>query len=187
VLVTSPVEGEGKTSISVNLGVSLAQQRLRVLLVDCDLHGARLHRIFQLPQAPGLSQVLLEDALPREVLRATPISGLFVITAGTLPESPADAIGSPRMRAMLNDLVRDFDVVILDSSPVLAVSDSSILSAAADAVLIVVRAGKSSPTDIAEAGRQLSAVGARVAGAVLNDPDGRVPQYGGYAYGYPRG
>lgn len=187
VLVTSATEGEGKTSIAVNLGVTLAQQRMRVLLVDCDLHGPRLHRIFQLPQGPGLSEVLLSDMLPREALRATPVGGLYVITAGTLPENPGVAIASPRMRAMLNDLVQDFDVVILDSSPVLAVSDAAILSTVSDAVLIVVRAGKTSPTDVAEAKRQLAAVGAPVAGAVFNDPDGRVRQYGGYCYGYPRG
>jgi succinoglycan biosynthesis transport protein ExoP len=187
VLVTSPSEGEGKTSVAANLAIKLAQQRLRVLLVDCDLHGANLHRIFRLAQSPGLTDVLLKNALPREVQQPTSIPGLFVLTAGSTQSMAGEALGSVRMRAVLSDASKDFDAVIIDSSPTLALSDSAILGRVADAVLLVVRAGQTEPSGAAEALRHLRMVGARVAGIVLNDPAGRVQSYGGYCYGYPRG
>lgn len=186
VMVTSPNEAEGKTSVAVNLATTFAQQRLRVLLVDCDLYASRLHRVFGLQAGPGLQQVVLDGASPDAVVRQTSVSGLHVITAGTSVEG--DTLGSPRFRALLRDLAMEFDVILLDSAPVLAVSDSVVLGGVVDAVVLVVRAGSTRAADAVEAVRHLDAVGAPLAGAVLNDPDERLRQVGGhyYTYGYHR-
>lgn len=185
ILVTSPMEGDGKTSIAANLAITLANQRCSVLLIDCDISG-KLHNIFQLSASPGLTDVVVGGASPREVLRPTGVPGLMVITSGMPSDRATDVIGSARMRALLNDMARDFDIVVLDCSPILALADSTILSVNADAVLLVVRAGHTASAAAVEAMRHLTTVGAPVAGTVLNDPDDRARQYGSvdYAYGY---
>ena len=183
ILVTSPAAGDGKTSIASNLAITLAHQRHRVLLVDCDVFG-KLHSIFQLPVSPGVSEVVLDGVHPTDVIHPTGVPGLSVMTSGRPPQNGHDIVGSDRMRAMLRDMTYDFDLVVLDCSPVLALADSTILSVNSDAVLLVVRAGHTAGTAAVEAMRQLSTVGARVAGVVLNDPDDRARQYGGSYYGY---
>jgi capsular exopolysaccharide synthesis family protein len=184
ILITSPTEGDGKTSIASNLAITLAHQKHRVLLVDCDIYG-KLHNIFQFPVSPGLSEVVLNYAHPTSALRQTGIPGLSLLTAGKAVEDGSDIVGSDRMRALLRDLAHEFDLIILDCSPILALADSTILSVDSDAVLLVVRAGHTAATAATEAVRQLATVGARVAGVVLNDPDDRARQYGGsYQYGY---
>lgn len=187
ILVTSPAEGDGKTSIASNLAITLAHQRHRVLLVDCDVYG-KLHNIFQVPLSPGVSEVVLDRLPPTEAINATAIPGLSIMTSGKPPENGSDIVGSGRMRAMLSDMGQEFDLVVLDCSPILALADSTILSVNSDAVLLVVRAGHTAATAAVEAARQLSTVGARVAGVVLNDPEDRARQYGSYypAYGYAK-
>ncbi|NUQ91463.1 MAG: polysaccharide biosynthesis tyrosine autokinase [Gemmatimonadaceae bacterium] len=187
VVITSPGEGEGKTSVAANLAITLAVQRMRVLLVDCDLYKSRMATVFDLPQGPGLCEVILENVDPHDALYPTQVSGLYAMPAGTAPVTPEDTIGSAKMTVLLNELAREFDVIILDCPPVLALPDSAILSAGADAVVLVVRAGRSKRAELGEAIRELSTVGARLAGVVLNDPDGQVPKDGGYYYAYARG
>lgn len=179
ILVTSPAEGDGKTSIAANLAITLAHQRHRVLLVDCDAFG-KLHSIFQLPASPGVSEVVLEGMHPSDVIHPTEVPGLSVMASGKAPQNGHDIAGSDRMRAMLEDMTHDFDLVVLDCSPILALADSTILSVNADVVLLVVRAGHTAAAAAVEAMRQLSTVGARVAGVVLNDPEDRARQYGSY-------
>ena len=183
ILVTSPTPGDGKTSVAANLAITLAHQRHRVLLVDCDVYG-KVHSMFQLSSSPGVSEVILDGISPGEVLRASGVPGLSVMTSGRRPEKASDVIGSERMRAMLNDMSKDFDLLVLDCSPILALADSTILSVSSDTVLLVVRAGRTAATAAVEAMRHLSTVGARVAGIVLNDPEERARAYGVYYYGY---
>lgn len=188
ILVTSPTEGDGKTSVAVNLAVSLAQQRQRVLLVDCDLYGAKLHRIFREPASPGFCEVVLGDITPAEAFRETSVPGLTVMMSGGAPETTRDVLGTDRTATLISELSRMFDVVILDCSPILALADSVTLSASADAVLLVVRAGHTDTEATSEAVRHLSTVGARLAGAVLNDPEERTRTAGSYYYyGYQYG
>jgi capsular exopolysaccharide synthesis family protein len=183
ILVTSPAEGDGKTSIASNLAITLAHQRQRVLLIDCDVYG-KLHTIFQFPVSPGVSEVVLDAIHPSDAIRATGIPGLSLMTSGKPPQNGSDVVGSERMRAMLRDMGQEFDLVVLDCSPILALADSTILGVNSDAVLLVVRAGHTASVAALEAMRQLSAVGANVAGVVLNDPDDRARQYGSYYPSY---
>lgn len=188
ILITSPTEGDGKTSIAANLAIAFAQQRHRVLLVDCDVYG-KVHGLFQLPSSPGVSEVVLDGLRPDDAVRPSGVPGLSVMTSGKVADKTNDIIGSERMRAMLNDLAADFDMVILDCSPILALADSTILSVNSDAVLLVVRTGHTAAAAATEAMRHLATVGANVSGVVLNDPDERARQYGGggYYYGYNYG
>lgn len=186
ILITSPTEGDGKTSVAANLAIAFANQHHQVLLVDCDVYG-KVHSLFQLPSSPGVSEVILDGVRPSDVLRPSGVAGLSVMTSGKIAEKTDDIIGSDRMRAMLNDMSKDFDMVLLDCSPILALADSTILSVNSDVVLLVVRAGHTAAAAAVESMRHLAAVGAHVAGVVLNDPDERSRYYGGYYYGYGYG
>ncbi|CAN5692365.1 polysaccharide biosynthesis tyrosine autokinase [soil metagenome] len=181
-VVTSTAASEGKSTTSANLAVAFAQQGLRVLLIDCDLRKARLHKVFGVPREPGLTQLVLGHAPVADLLRSTPVEGLSFLSSGTLPPNPAELLGGAAMRNMLAALEAEFDLIILDTPPLLAASDAAILGTVADGVLVVIRAGHTERGAARQAVQQLAGVGARVVGAVLNDPDAKVEQYGGYYY-----
>lgn len=182
--VTSPAASEGKSTVSSNLAVTFAQQHLRVLLVDGDLRRSRLHGVFGTPRLPGLTEVLTGQAPLDEAVRPTMVEGLSILPAGTLVPNVSELLGSTEMRELLERLSESFDMVIVDTPPVLAAADAEILGVQTDAVLMVVRAGQTERQSAQYAVQQLRAIGARLVGAVLNDPDERVPGYGRYAYYY---
>jgi tyrosine-protein kinase Etk/Wzc len=185
-LVTSTVEGEGKSTMAANLGIAFAQQGVRVLLVDSDMRRPNLHQLFGVKRSPGLASVLQGQASLEEAVVPTDVDGLSLLPAGPLPTNPAELLGGPTVRATLERLAAEFELVLLDSPPVLAVADASILSALTQGVLMVVRAGRAEREAIFAARDLLADVGAHVVGAVLNDPDGEVARSGGeyYFYGY---
>lgn len=179
-VVTSSTPAEGKTTTAANLAVAFAQQGMRILLVDCDLRKARLHNVFGVPREPGLTQVVLGHAEAKATIRSTEVSGLHILTAGTLPPNPAELLGGEGMSELIAKLSVEYDLIVFDTPPLLAASDAAILGRLADGVLLVVRAGHTDRGAAAQALHQLRVVGARVLGAVLNDPDEKVPSYGGY-------
>jgi succinoglycan biosynthesis transport protein ExoP len=181
ILVTSPEPNDGKSLTAVNLAISLAQSGRRVVLVDADLHRPRLHRLLGLSNGAGLTSALLEsEPVLDGLLQETAVPGLRVLTSGMLPPNPSELLGSSRMRALLNDLLMDADNLVLDSPPVVALSDAVILSAQADGVLLVLEAGKSRREWARRAIEALRHVNAHVLGAVLN----RMPKRGGGSYYY---
>lgn len=189
IVVTSACPSEGKSTTAANLGVAFAQQGLRVLLVDCDLRRASLHRRFGVSQAPGLTQLLMpQPGDPSRALsagpliRTTAIDGLFVLPAGPLPPNPAELIAGARMQSTLDGLSSSYDLIILDTPPVLVASDAVVLGKSADGVVFVVCAGRTDRGAARQAVEQLASVGARILGAALNDPDAKLPayRYGGY-------
>lgn len=182
IVVTSPSPQDGKTTTAANLAVTFAQQGMRVALVDCDLRRARLHNVFRVPREPGLTQAMMEQATLDEVIHPTQVDGLSFIPAGALPPNPSELLGGARMQGVLEALQSRFDVILLDTPPVHVAADSMILGRSADGVLLVVRAGSTQRDSAQDAIQRLATVGARVVGAVLNDPDHKVPQYGGYYY-----
>jgi capsular exopolysaccharide synthesis family protein len=180
IVITSPSPGEGKTTTAANLAVSFAQQGMRVLLVDCDLRRAKLHALFGVPRMPGLTEILIGQEDQESAVRETPVAGLYLLTSGNLPPNPAELLGGSTMRKTLEALSEAYDLIVLDTPPLLAASDASILATMADGALLVVKAGTTETEAGHQALQQLYAVGARVVGAVLNDPDAKVQKYGAY-------
>jgi protein-tyrosine kinase len=179
ILLTSAGEGEGKSTTAANLAVCFAQADHNVLLVDADMRRPTLANIFSLPGSPGLSSYLGGDALLDAVVQKTPVPNLCLVTSGPTPPNPAELVGSRRMRDMLAQLGERFDVILLDSPPVLAVSDAGILAAAVDGVLLVVGSGSVPRMALRRAKEAIQAVQGKIVGAVLN-------RFDATAQGYPR-
>jgi tyrosine-protein kinase Etk/Wzc len=180
IVVTSAAPSEGKTTTAGNMAVSFAQQGMRVLIADCDLRRSRLHKLFGISREPGLTEFVLGQLDQDAVVRETAVPGLYVLPSGQLPPNPAELLGGNKMRDALAKLSEAFDLVVLDTPPLLAASDAAILATLADGVVMVVRAGVTEIEAGQQAIQQLASVGARVVGAVLNDPDAKVQKYGGY-------
>ncbi len=183
-MVTSAAAAEGKSTVSSNLAVTFAQQGLRVVLVDCDLRRARLHTLFEVTRVPGVTDVLQGNVSVEEVTRPSKVEGLSIVPSGKLVPDASELLGGAVMTRMLSDLAAAFDLVLVDTPPVLAAADAEILGVQVDAVLLVVRAGKTERQSAQYAVRQLRALGARMVGVVLNDPDQKVQNYGRYGYYY---
>ncbi len=184
-VVTSPGPGEGKSTTAANLAITLAQQGASTLLVDADLRRPLVHRAFNLVQEPGLTDVLVATAQLREAIRPNVVPKLDVLPAGALPPNPSELLGSEAMRRLLGELRGQYETVIFDSPPALAVTDASVLGASADAVILVLRAGETEEVTAQRTLEQLRRVQARVAGAVLNGVEKDRDRYYNY-YSYYR-
>jgi succinoglycan biosynthesis transport protein ExoP len=184
VVVTSPAPGDGKTTVAANLAATFARQGMRVLLVDCDLRRGRIHTLFRVPREPGLTQVLTGETTLSQAAHQTSVEGLSILTTGLMPKNPGELVGTEAMRSVLEMASREFALVVLDTPPVLAAADAAVLSSLVDATILVVRAGRTRETEAQATVEQLLAVNARVVGAVLNDQDSKLQQYGENAYYY---
>lgn len=184
VVVTSAGPGEGKSVVSSNLAVSLAQAGQRVLLVDADMRRPRVHHIFDMAQEPGLSNLLVGDCKASEAVRKwSTVAGVCVLPAGMIPPNPAELLGSKRFEEYLQTLGGHFDWVIVDSPPVLAVADAAVVANGASGVIFVVGADQTTRAAAREAVHQLQSAHARVIGAVLNRVDlERNPYYYSHYY-----
>jgi succinoglycan biosynthesis transport protein ExoP len=183
-VITSPSPQDGKTTTAANLAITFAQQGMRVLLIDCDLRKARLHTLFKVAREPGFSQFLARQNTLAEVTRTTAVENLFLIPAGLLPANPSELVGSAIARTTIASLAEDYDIVLIDTPPVHVAADALILGSMANGVLMVLRAGHSERGAAQEALQRLNNVGAHILGAVLNDPDHKIPEYGNYYYYY---
>ncbi len=181
-LVTSANPEEGKSTTLANLGVVLAQAGKRVIVADTDLRRPTLHDFFQVPQEPGLTDLLLEeDGRVADYLKDTKVEGLRLLPCGPLPPNPSELLSSARTQEIVDTLKKEADVVLLDSPPVLAVTDATVLSTKVGGVLLVVDAGTTRSEAAVQAKEALSQVGARMLGVVLNrQKHGK----GGYYYYY---
>jgi len=136
--------------------------------------------VFKVGREPGLTQVIVGQAALSECVRTTPVERLSFLPSGSLPPNPSELLGGPQTRAMIHEFASQYDVVVLDTPPVHVAGDALILGTIADGVIMVVRAGQTERHSAQDALNRLYGVGARVVGAVLNDPDHKVPHYGGY-------
>ena len=190
-VVTSPAAREGKTSTVANLGIVFAQAGERVVLVSCDLRRPRLGQFFGLDEQAGLTTVLLGEQSLTDVVQPVPgHDTLWLLGSGRLPANPAELLSGPAARAMFATLRAEFDLVIIDSAPVLPVTDAALLSKDADGTLMVVASGQTKRIELRRATEKLAQVNATVIGTLLNETtrqtgDGYGYGYGyGYAYGY---
>jgi succinoglycan biosynthesis transport protein ExoP len=184
-LVTSAAPSEGKTTVACCIAIAMAQAGQRVALVDCDLRRPRVHRIFGKGSAIGVTTALLDEPLPDEALE-TDIPGLSVIPAGPLPPNATELFHSERFRKFLSDLSQRFDRVIIDSPPVIAVTDAVVLSTFVDGAIVVVRGFKTTKEAARHALRTLAEVGGKTLGVVLNSVDLDRHEYKYYHYYYRR-
>ena len=189
ILVTSAAPRDGKSTTAISLGITMTQSGNRVLLVDTDLRRPRLHKALGVPGTEGLTSVLLGDAELEDVIKTTEVPNLFVLPCGPTPPNPAELCQSERFKKLMDELSSRFDRVIMDSPPVMPVTDAVVLSTIADGCLLVARAGMTSKPAFYGAVRQILDVGGRLLGCALNDYDVRrraygYRYYGRYRYGY---
>jgi tyrosine-protein kinase len=186
ILVTSPAAAEGKTSTLSNLGAMFAQAGQRVVLVSCDLRKPRLGEFFGLDERLGLTTAILGEQPVEELLQPVPgDDNLWLLGSGQMPPNPAELLNGRRIQDVFKTLRGLFDLVLIDSPPVLPVTDAVVLAKDVDATLLIVAAGQTSRSDLQRAAEKLAQVNARVAGLVLNETTKQGAGYGyGYQYGY---
>jgi succinoglycan biosynthesis transport protein ExoP len=171
VVVTSTGPGEGKTLVATNLSVALAQAGQRVLLVDADMRKPRVHEVFHEPKEPGLSNVLVGNAKASETVRPGSVPNLWLLLSGVAPPNPAELLASRRFKEFLATLEEHFDWVIIDSPPVMAVTDAAVIAHVAQGVIFVVRCEHANKHAASTALEQLESAQAKFLGGVLNGVD----------------
>jgi len=178
-LFTSAMHGEGKTATVVNTAIVLAQTGANVLLIDADLRRSRCHEILDVERGLGLTEILTGLREPQELIQPTYTPGLFFLSSGSTPPNPADLVGSKKMQDTLAALEEQYDYILLDSPPVLAVSDAVLLSTMVEGVVLVVDIQETPKQLLREARARLGYARAKILGTVLNRVQRRM---GAYAY-----
>jgi len=167
IVVTSACPMEGKSTVSGNLALVFAQNGKKVIIVDCDLRKPSIHRKFNISNLCGLSEVMIgKETLDNAIQKYK--SNLHILPSGKIPPNPAEMINSTTMSNLLEELKVEYDIVIIDSSPLEAVTDSQILSTKVDGTILVLKAGVSKIESVKEAKNLLNKVGANIIGLVIN-------------------
>lgn len=181
IIVTSATPGEGKTSVAVNVAVAMSRQGQSVVLVDADLRRPRVHAAFGLPDGTGgLAAYLLDDVPAADLLHPVDGGALMVLPAGRQVANPSELLGGARMTALLESLSQAFDVVLVDTPPVLPVTDALVLAVGATGVVVVVRLGETSRERVRRALASLRKLDVALLGLVANGAEAT----GDVAYGY---
>jgi capsular exopolysaccharide synthesis family protein len=174
---TSANPGEGKTTTSANVAGALAMNGAKVLVIDADLRRPTMHQHFGASKTPGLSDLIVGKAQPSEVIQNTRFKGVFLLPCGYIAPNPTELLGSAAMRDLLKVLKTRFDWVIVDTPPVLAMADTPVLAQFVDGVVLVLAAEATTRPSIQRSMDQLTSVGGRIVGAVLNKVDLRRNSY----------
>jgi capsular exopolysaccharide synthesis family protein len=182
ILVTSGQPGEGKTTTVVNTAISLAQLGAKVLIIDCDLRKPATHKVFGVDHSRGMSNYLSREVEIDSLIQKLQIPNLSLLPCGPIPPNPAELISSEKMKQMLAMLSERYDHILIDSPPLINVTDPVILSTLVDGVILVVHGGKSTRDVVRRARQELSTVGAKIFGVVLNNVDLRAEGYDNYYY-----
>lgn len=167
-VLSSPLPSEGKTSTISNLAVALAQSGKRVLLLDADLRKPRQHKIFRTKNLNGLTNYLTGNIEIKELVKPTSVHNLFLINAGPVPPNPAELLGSDKMTEFLEKLKQTFEVILIDTPPILAVTDALVLAPKSDGIILVVWGGKTSREALKRAREKMDLTKARAVGVILN-------------------
>jgi protein-tyrosine kinase len=180
-MVTSAGPGEGKSTTTANLAIVFAQQGKKVLLIDADLRKPTVHYTFRLNNYTGLTNVLTNSAPLLPSCQETSVENLYVLTSGPIPPNPAELLSSKAMEQCMQQLYNEFDLLIFDTPPVLAVTDSQILANQCDGTILVIESGGTEIEAAVKAKELLEAANAKLLGVVLNK---RKHREGGYYYYY---
>ncbi|WP_209657615.1 polysaccharide biosynthesis tyrosine autokinase [Clavibacter michiganensis] len=186
-VITSSIQGEGKSTTSSNLALALADSGIKVVLIDADLRRPRLASYMGLEGAVGLTDILIGRAEIEDVIQPWGSGMLSILPAGQIPPNPSELLGSQGMARLLQDLEARYDVVLIDAPPLLPVTDAAILSKNAGGAIVVVAAGRTHRTQLKSAIANLTNVGADVLGLVITMLPTKGPDaygYGHYGYGY---
>ena len=180
VMVTSAGSGEGKSSVTGNLGISLAIAGHKVLILDCDFRKPKQHRFFGVSNIIGTMEVLLGQEKIRDVIQTTVEENLDVLTTGQKPPNPSEILGSKRFVNMVQEIEAEYDFILFDTPPVGMVTDAAVLSRMTDGVILVSAVGQEDIRSLENAKIQLEDIGAEILGVILN----KVPINEGGYYGY---
>ena len=171
ILITGVGPQEGKTITTANLAVTMAQADSKIVILDCDMRRANVHKVFGTANDHGISNLLVGNSNMREAIHHTRIPNLDVIPCGPIPPNPSELLGSTRMKTLLNSLRKHYAHILIDSPPSIAVTDAVVLSKSVDGVILVIRAGYTAKEIIKSGIAQFGAVGTHILGAVLNGVD----------------
>ena len=186
ILFSSPLTQEGKTATVVNMAVAFAQLEEKVLVVDADLRKPRLHRILKVRNVSGLTGFLTGKLPLKEVVNKTSIENIWLIPSGPIPPNPAELLNSRKMKDLIEEIGQVFDVILVDTAPVLAVSDTVLISSVADSTVLVIRSGQTRRKPFLSAVQELKRARANIIGVVFNGADlyrlgGYYSKYHGYS------
>lgn len=185
-LVTSSGPGEGKTTTSTNLAIVMAQGGSKTLLIDCDQRKPNVHRVFGLSNESGLSNILVNDNEVDEIIgiQETQIANLHVLSSGTRPPNPAELLGSAKMKDFIEELKKTYDFIILDTPPIILVTDAQILAQYTDGCILVISSSEAEQDSVIKAKGLLEKVNAKILGVVINKMESKRNGYYHYQYEY---
>lgn len=187
ILVTSPGEKEGKSTVSLNIAIALAESLGNGVIIDADLRKPKLHSAFNMDNNIGLSTFLtgnIDSISEGKLIKSTSVKGINIITSGPVAPNPAELLFSDRMRALMDDLCSRFNFVIIDAPPLMGMPDSISLSTLVDGTILVIKAGKTPRAALLESRRLLDSVNARLLGVILNGVKEGDLKFGYYSYYY---
>jgi succinoglycan biosynthesis transport protein ExoP len=184
--VTSPNKGDGKSLLLSNLAISMAQSGKKVLIIDADCRRPRQHKIFHLPNAQGLATVIAQGLNWKDAIQPTPIDGLFVMPSGIIPPNPSELLTSPAFKTLLETTRADFDFVLVDTPPLLAVTDPCVVAGRVDGLVLVLRLTRQGRPHAERAREILKSMGVKIFGIVVNGVvrQGKVGLYSSEHYDY---
>jgi len=185
-VITSSGPQEGKSMSAISLGTSISQSGKRVLLLDTDMRRPRLHRAFGVPNDVGVSSLVVGESTLEKAVKSTEVPNLFILPCGPLPPNPAELLHTRAFAELLEQAKGQYDLVLLDSPPINAVTDAVVLATLADGVVMIIKAGVTPRGLAGQALRALRDVKAKLFGTVLNGVDMRNPKYGSYFSAYQR-
>ena len=177
-LIASATEADGESTVASNLPIAIAQVRKRVLLIDADMRQATQHERFQIDGGYGLSSVLSGQCSAEQAIRRTSVPNLDILIAGPLPDNPAELLNSQALVDLIENMKDRYDYLVIDSAPVMSVTDARIVAAHCDTTLMVLRPQHADREACHQACRSLEDVGAHLMGVIVNDLSGR--------FSYPR-